>query len=106
MWIAKGTLLGAWLFSFGTIAYLYLALYRHLQPQTAVGVDLITHMTIQNVLWWTALATCLAIGLFITRSWSGRPALWIALVATELFPVGLLVLFLMVVSRMKAMAGK
>jgi hypothetical protein len=101
MWIAKGALLGIWLFSFGTVAFLYLALYRHLQPQTAVAVDVITHMTTHNVLWWIALAACLAIGLLITRSWPGRPALWIALVVMELFPVGLLVMFFTLFSRNK-----
>jgi|ERR1700730_11932826 len=103
MWIAKGTLLGIWLFSFGTIAFLYLALYRHLQPKTAVAVNVITHMTTHNVLWWMALALCLAIGVLITRSWPGKPALWIVLVVTELFPVGLLATFFALVGRNKEM---
>jgi hypothetical protein len=51
--------------------------------------------------WWAALVLCLAIGLLITRSWPGKPALWIALAVTELFPVGFLALFFMLVAKNK-----
>ena len=104
MQIVKGTFLGVWLFSFGTIAFLYFAVYRGLPSgRGVVGVDLITHLTTRNVLWWLALVMCLAIGLFITRSWSGRPILWIALAVTELFPVGFLVMFFTLVNRNREM---
>jgi hypothetical protein len=106
MWIVKGTFLGIWLFSFGTIAYLWFSIYRRLPPSTAVGVSVFAAYTTHNVLWWIALALCLAIGLLITRSWPGKPALWIALALTELFPVGLVAMFIILVSRMRAMAGK
>jgi hypothetical protein len=49
--------------------------------------------------WWIALVLCLAIGLFVSHSWFGRPILWVALAVTELLPVGLFVLFLVLVSR-------
>jgi len=64
-----------------------------------VDVDLIAHLTTHNALWWMALVMCLAIGLFITRGWSGKPILWIALAVTELVPVGLFAVFLAMVSK-------
>jgi hypothetical protein len=106
MWIAKGLFLGIWLFSFGTLAYLYLALYRHLQPNTAVGIDIFYSLLIRNPFWWIGIIACFAIGLLITRSWSGRPILWIALAVTESVPVGILGMFLMLVHKMKQAAGR
>src|SRR5258708_2269341 len=97
MWIIKGSF-GIWLFSFGTIAFLYFALFRR---GGMADVDLIAYLTTHNVLWWTALATCLAIGLLITRSWSGKTVLWIALAVTELFPVAFFVVFFMLVAKNK-----
>src|SRR5258708_38176543 len=94
MWIVKGMFLGIWLFSFSTIAYLYFALFRRASGGM-VGTDLIAYLTTHNPLWWTALATCLAIGLLIARSWSGKPILWIALAVPELFPVPFFRLFFM-----------
>ena len=41
MWIAKGTLLALWLFGFGTMVWLYFALYRNLRPNSAVGIGII-----------------------------------------------------------------
>jgi hypothetical protein len=41
--MAKGLFLGVWLFSFGTIAYLWLVLFRRLAPNTAIGIDLLAH---------------------------------------------------------------
>ena len=104
MWIVKGIFLGIWLFSFGTMAYLYLRIYRGLPSGTgAVSANLITQMTTHNVAWWLALVLCMTIGLWITHSWSGKPILWIALAVTELFPVALLVMFFMLVARNKEM---
>src|SRR5258707_217999 len=100
MWIVKGSFLGIWLFSFGTIAYLYFALFRR-AGEGIVAADLVTYLTTHNPLWWTALATCFAIGLLITRSWSGKTILWIALAVTELFPVGLVTVFFMLVAKNK-----
>ena len=34
MTIAKGLLLGIWVFSFGTIGYLYIAIFRKVSPTT------------------------------------------------------------------------
>jgi hypothetical protein len=101
VWIVKGTFLGIWLFSFSTIVFLYLVLSFGELLAGMVDVALITHLTTHNPLWWTALATCLAIGLLITRSWSGKPLLWIALAVTELFPVAFVVVFFMLVAKNK-----
>jgi hypothetical protein len=101
MWILKGTLLALWLFGFGTMAWLYLAVYSHLQPNSAVGVSVFTAYTTQNPLWWAALVVCLVLGLAIARSWSGPVGLWIALLVTGLIPAGCLALFLVIVYKLK-----
>ena len=101
MWILKGTLLGLWLFGFGTLALLYFAVWRHMRPHSAVGVSVITEFTTQNPLWWTAFVVCLVLGYAIARSWPGRPILWVALLVTGVIPAGLLALFLTLVARLK-----
>src|SRR6267378_1266953 len=101
MWIMKGTLLAAWLLGFGTMAWLYFALYRNLPPSSAVDIRVITALTTQNPLWWTALVLCLVLGLAIARSWSGPLGLWIALLVTGLIPAGLFSLFLVLVYKLK-----
>ncbi|SRR5258706_1106919 len=103
MWIVKGFLLGIWLVSFGTIAYLYLAVFRRLPPGGAVGVSVFTSLIVDNPYWWLSMVACFAIGILVTRSWPGKPILWITLIVTELFPVALLVLFFTLVSRNKEM---
>jgi hypothetical protein len=100
VWIVKGLFLGILLFSFGTIAYLYFALFRPARGGI-VSINLLTYLTTQNVLWWTALATCLGIGLLTTRSWPGKPILWVALAVTELVPVGFLVVVFMLMAKNK-----
>jgi hypothetical protein len=73
MWILKGTLLGLWLWGFGTMVRLYFAIYRNLPPNSAVDIRVITGYTIQNPFWWTALVVCLVLGYAIARAWSGPP---------------------------------
>jgi hypothetical protein len=63
MWIVKGTLLALWLFGFGTMAWLYFALYRHLPRNSAVDIRLMAALTIQHPFWWTALVACFVLGL-------------------------------------------
>ena len=63
MWILKSIFLGVWLFGFGTIAFLWLAVYRHMAPHTAVDLRLIAGLTTQNP-WWWASAT--------STGWRGR----------------------------------
>ena len=101
MWIAKGTLLALWLFGFGTLGYVYFAIFRHLPPSTAVDIRVITAPTTQNPFWWAGLVVCLILGLAIARSWPGPTGLWIALLVTGLVPAGCLALFLALVYKLK-----
>jgi len=101
MWIAKGTLLALWLFGFGTMTWLFIALYRHLQPNSAVDIRIYAALTTQNPFWWVALVVCLVLGYSIARSWPGPLVLWIALAVTGLIPAGCLVLFLVVLYKLK-----
>ena len=97
-WILKGTLLGIWLFSYGTIAFLW---YRSPAASTT-DIRALSALTISNPSWWLGLVACTAIGLIIARSWPGKPILWIGLAVTELVPVGLLALILVMVAKLKA----
>jgi|SRR5216684_3177969 hypothetical protein len=101
MWIAKGTLLALWLFRFGTMAWLYIVLYRHLPPHSAVAISVITALTIRNQFWWGALVACFVFGYAIARLWSGPLGFWIVLAVTGLIPAGCLALFLVLVYKLK-----
>jgi hypothetical protein len=101
MWIAKGTLLALWLLGFATMAWLYFALYRHLKPNSAVGITVIAALTTRNPLWWVALVVCLVLGYSIARSWPGPSRLWIALAVTGLIPVGCVALLLVILYKLK-----
>jgi hypothetical protein len=100
MWVPKGIFLGIWLFSFGTIAFFYFAIFRRVPGPVMIGVDVFTHLAASPVVWIAAVM-CVAVGLFITHSWSGRTGLWIALAVTELIPVGLVVMFFVLLNRLK-----
>ena len=106
MWILKSWLLGVWLFGFGTMVFLYFAIYRNLPHNSAVSVNLITALTIQNPVWWASLAVCLALGYAVVRSWSAPPILWIAVLVTGLVPAGGLALFYRACSEVKATQSK
>jgi len=106
MWIAKGTLLALWLFGFGTMAWLYFALYRHLPSHSAVDIRLITALTTQNPFWWIGLVVCFVLGYAIARSWSGQLGVWIALAVTGLIPAGCLALFLVLVYKLKQIGAR
>jgi hypothetical protein len=101
MWILKGTLLGLWLFGFGTLARFCFGVFRNLPPNSSVDIRVITSSTTQNPLWWTALGVCLVLGYAIARVWSGPPILWIALLVTGLIPAGFLALFLILLVKLK-----
>jgi hypothetical protein len=94
MWIAKGTLLGIWLLSFGTIAYFVFGLKAVPKPNVTIDVRTYSFSTVANPSWWLWLLACLSLGLIAARSWPGKPILWLGLAVTELFPLGLLALFL------------
>ena len=106
MWIAKGTLLALWLFGFGTIAWLYFAIYSHMPPNSAVSVHVITSYSTLNPLWWAAFVVCFVIGFAIARSWSGPLGLWIALFVTGLIPAGFLTLFLVLPYKLKQIGAR
>jgi len=74
MWILKGTLLSMWLFGLGTVTYLYLVVYRHLEPRTSVDITSIGLLTTRNPLWWTALVVCLVLGFALAHRWSKSKA--------------------------------
>jgi hypothetical protein len=101
MWIAKGTLLALWLFGFGTMTWLYFAIYRRMPPNSAVSVHVITSYTTLNPLWWAGLVLCFVVGYAIARSWSGSLGVWIALLVTGLIPAGFLALFLVLIVKLK-----
>jgi hypothetical protein len=101
MWIAKGALLALWLFGFGTMALLYFSIYRHVPPNSAVGVSVFSAHTIRNPYWWAALVVCFVLGYAIARSWSVPLVLWIAVLVTGLIPAGSLALFLVLVYKLK-----
>lgn len=102
MWaVLRGILIGLWFFGFGTILFLYLAIYRHLPADAAVGVSAITGSTTSNPLWWTALVICLVLGTMITRSWTIPAAVWIVLLVTGLIPAGTLALFIAILAKLK-----
>ena len=105
MWIVKGTFLGTWLFAFGTIAFLYFAIFRNMRPNSAVSLNVITGLITQNPLWWVALLACIALGCALVGSWPGKvpSALWITLLATSAIPLGMLGLVILMVSKVKAL---
>lgn len=108
MWILKGTFLGLWLFAFGTMAFLYLAIFRGLPSgPVAISIGVYTRYTTQNLWWWVTLASCIAIGLSLVRSWhgNGSVALWVVLTVTGVVPAGLFGLFLVLVAKLKEAAG-
>ncbi len=68
MWILKGSLLGAGLFLIGTVFFLIAATGPH-KANRAIGLSVITGLTIHNPLFWAALAASLVIGCAIVGSW-------------------------------------
>lgn len=101
----KGTFVGAWLFAFGTIAFLYFALFRNRPPLSAVSLGLITGPTTQNNWWWVALVACIAIGCALVSSWPRKvpSPIWITLLITSVIPLGLLGLVFVIWSRARAL---
>jgi hypothetical protein len=105
MWIGKGILFGIWLFGFGTLAYLYSRLFRHLPPHTSVDARSIGLLTVSNVWWWVALAACLVLGLAVARAWAVPLAVWITMAVSGLIPASVLALFLVIVRKLKTSQG-
>lgn len=105
MWVLKSLFLGFWLFGFGTIVFLYFAVYRGLSSGTAVAVSAsaITLHTTQNPWWWASLVACTILGCALVRSWPGKGSvvLWIFLLVTSVIPVGCFGLFYILSSKLK-----
>ena len=107
MWMLKGSFLGLWLFAFGTLGFLYLAIFRGLHSNTAVGLSVLTYFTTANPWWWVALVSCVALGLALVHSWPGKgsTALWIVLLVTSVIPIGYLGLILFIWFKWKALSA-
>jgi len=101
MWILKSVTLGLWLFGFGTMAFLYFAIFRDLPSNSGVDIRLITWYTTRNPAWWTALVVCLALGYAVVRSWSAPVILWVVVLVTGLVPAGFLALFVALALRLR-----
>lgn len=71
MWMLKGLLLGAAMFVVGAITYLVLALRADAQhsESRAVGLSVISYLTVYNPYFWASLVAALVIGCAIVRSW-------------------------------------
>jgi hypothetical protein len=114
MEIVKSIFLGVWLCSFGTIGYLcyvYFALMRKLAliHQVPKGPGefspgVFAAYTVYSPVWWIGLMLCLALGFGIVRRVHVKPIVWIALIVTELLPVGVLSLFLILLVKVKEAA--
>ena len=109
MWILKGAFLGLWLFGYGSLAFLYFALFRGLprDPGRAMAVSLVTSRTTENVGWWVAGLACIAIGFALVRSWHGKSSviLWVVLLVTSIIPVGWFGFIAFVIFKGKAIAA-
>jgi hypothetical protein len=68
MWILKGTLLGTGLFIVGTVLFL-IAVRGPFRTNRAIGLSVITGLTIHNPFFWVAFLASLAIGCAIVGSW-------------------------------------
>jgi predicted cobalt transporter CbtA len=106
MWILKGTFLGLWLFGFGTIAFFYFAIFRHVPLGTEVPTTMVTGLTTQNPWWWVALVASIAIGCALVHSWPGKGSVvfWVVLFVTSVIPVGLFSLVAVMISKLKEAA--
>jgi hypothetical protein len=104
MEIVKSLFLSIWLLSFGTIGYLYFALIRKLPSGTAISSGVYARYTVFSPVWWIGLVLCLALGFGIVGRVHVKPIIWVALVVTELLPVGVLSLFLILLVKVKEAA--
>ncbi len=68
MWILKGSLLGTGLFLVGTVFFL-IAAAGPFRANRAIGLSVITGVTIHNPLFWVAFVASLVIGCAIVGSW-------------------------------------
>jgi hypothetical protein len=71
MWMLKGFLIGVVMFVVGAIVYMVLALRADAQHSEAraVGLGVISYMTIYNPYFWASLVAALVIGCAVVQSW-------------------------------------
>src|SRR5258708_40042325 len=69
VWILKGAFLGLWFFAFGTLGFLYLAVYRNLPPNTAVGFSVLAPNATSTPFCRRALAAANGGGCSASPSW-------------------------------------
>jgi hypothetical protein len=71
MWILKGSLLGFGMFIVGVIVYLVLWLRAdaQLSEAKAIGLSVISYLTIYNPFFWASLVASIVIGCAMVRSW-------------------------------------
>ena len=101
-WIARGVVLSIWLFSFGWLFSVvrFFLTARKLsagQGPGMFGIEVL--VPVAHIGFWLWLMVCVGIGFLVARSWPGKPILWIGLAVTEIIPVGLLTMLLVLLSR-------
>ena len=71
MWMLKGAPLGLVFFSVGAIVYLVLWLRADSQfsDAKAIGLSVISYLTIYNPFFWALLLASIVIGCAMVRSW-------------------------------------
>jgi hypothetical protein len=67
MWIVKGSLWGMLLFVFGTLLFFVLT-FMKTRTNSAIGLKVISGLTIYNVWFWVALVACVSLGLAVEAS--------------------------------------
>jgi hypothetical protein len=103
--IIKGLFMGVWLFSFGTIGYFLLKGFIP-RAETAFDIRTVYFMTVSNPSWWLALVASLCVGVIIARGWHIGTAVWAGLIVTELFPVALLTVILVLAGKLREVSGR
>ena len=103
--IIRGLFMGVWLFSFGTIAYLLLKGFIP-TPGSAFDIRTLYFLTVYNASWWLALVASLCVGLIVARSFRIGTIWWAGLIITELFPVALLTVILVLAGKLREVSGR
>ena len=71
MLLLKGSLFGLATFFVGTIVYTVIALQRESSAK-AIGLNVISYMTIYNPYFWAAFVACLVLGCAMVATWPAR----------------------------------
>ncbi len=112
MWALNGTFLGISIFAVGAAVFVLLFQWSRgpllSRSSGTFDIRIIPLVTIYNAWFWAAFAACMVIGWALARSWPGRfsPAFWVVLAVIDLVPAGMLGLFLLLMSKLKEVAGQ